>query len=220
MDGNCKFTEERLSDYLEQQMTPQEMAAFSSHVAACPTCARLVQQVRGTVRQMRALEPVREPAHLVSKILEATSRARPEKQSRRGFFGWSPLLWQPRFAMGMATVAASLVIVFHFVGVTPGKIKRADLSPANVVRSANRQVHLAYARSAKIVNDLRVVYEIQSALQHTSPLPEPEPSTEPKSESPSANPEQKSQTEPHPRSQVRSGIMVAALMNTFAGSSR
>jgi putative zinc finger protein len=212
MDWNCTFTEERLSDYLDGQMTPEESAAFSTHATSCANCARLMKQVGGLVREMQRLEPVREPAQLVLKILAATTGARPEKQGWKRMFEWVPVLWQPRFAMGAVTVAASLVIVFHFVGVTPGKLKRTDLSPAGLVHSANRQVHLAYARSAKFVNDLRVVYEIQSALQRP-PEPQVTPASEPepKSDSPSSNPDQKSQTEPRPRSQVHNSVMLAFL---------
>jgi hypothetical protein len=68
------------------------------------------------------------------------------------------------------------------------------------------------------VNDLRVVYEIQSKLQ-----PEPEatpvntPTTTPQqdhdSQPPNSNPQQKSQTEPHPgRSQVQRGTMFAFVL--------
>jgi hypothetical protein len=124
--------------------------------------------------------------------------------------------------MGLVTVAASLTIVIHSTGITPGKIKRADLSPANIFRSANRQVHLTYARSAKFVNDLRVVYEIQSRLQ---PGPEPSPNSAPAPEQKQSHPDpstpqQKSdKNPPRDRSQVHGGSMFAVLMPaTFPAS--
>jgi hypothetical protein len=217
MNWNCTLTEERLSDYLDGRMTPEESAAFSSHAAGCAACAKLVKRVGGLVTQMKAIEPLPVPAQLNRKILDATLGSRWDRM-----FGWVPILWTPRFAMGAVTVAALFAIVIHFTGLTPKKLMRADMSPVNVARSANRQVHLAYARSAKFVNDLRVVYEIQSALQRT---PEPAPATntapEPKSESPSAEPDQKSQTSPKPRSQMRSGPMLAfVMMSEFTRSSR
>ncbi len=48
--------------------------------------------------------------------------------------------------------------------------KLADLKPATIYLKANQTVHLAYGRSAKFVNDLRVVNEIQSRLREDSDL--------------------------------------------------
>lgn len=219
MDWNCTQIEERLSDFIDGLMAPDQAAAFSAHVRGCANCAPLVSQVGGLVSRMKALEAVVEPPRLVVKILDATLGPRPEKLSWKRWFSWTPAIFTPRFAMGAATVAILLVVVLRSVGVTPGKIKRADLSPTNVVRSANRQAHLAYARTAKFVNDLRVVYEIQSALQRTqdqapSVAPQPAPQNERESEPPSSNPQEKSQTDPRPRSHIQTGTLVAWIVST------
>jgi hypothetical protein len=221
MDWNCTQTEERLSDFIDRLMPADETAAFSGHLAGCADCTRLYGRVSGLVNRMQAVEPVAEPKHLVGKILDETLGTWRERK-----FGWVRGLLAPRFAIGAVTVAVLLVIVFRTVGVTPGKIKRADLSPITMARTANRQIHLAYARSAKFVNDLRVVYEIQSALQRTqdqspSIAPPPAPSNERESAPPSSNPQEKSQAEPRPRSQVHSGAMVACIVvGNLPGSAR
>jgi anti-sigma factor RsiW len=216
MNWDCTNSEERLSDYLAGQLTSQEAAAFSTHAASCARCGELLAQVGALVSQMHQLEAVEESPDLVQKILDATLGPRTQKQGWKRWFSWAPVLWQPRFAMGALTVAASFVLVFHTAGVTPAKLKKADLSPTSLFRSANRQVHLTYARGAKFVNDLRVVYEIQSRLQ-----PEQEPVTSPasapsqdqQSHPPASNPQEKSeQKAPHDRSQLRSGNMFALLL--------
>jgi len=221
MNWNHAETEERLSDYLDGLMTPEESAAFSSHAARCTECARLLRQVGGLVAQMRAVELLPVPALLGRKILDATLGSRTPREGWKRMFAWAPILWSPRFAMGAVTVVAVFAIVLHTAGVTPGKFKRADLSPVNMARSANRQVHLVYARSAKFVNDLRVVYEIQSALQRSpEPPPSANPEPQPKSESPSSSPDQKSQESPRPRSQTRSAPMLAFVLSEFTRSPR
>jgi len=221
MNWNHAETEERLSDYLDGLMTPEESAAFSSHAARCTECARLLRQVGGLVAQMRAVELLPVPALLDRKILDATLGSRTPREGWKRMFAWAPILWSPRFAMGAVTVVAVFAIVLHTAGVTPGKFKRADLSPVNMARSANRQVHLVYARSAKFVNDLRVVYEIQSALQRSpEPPPSANPEPQPKSESPSSSPDQKSQESPRPRSQTRSAPMLAFVLSEFTRSPR
>jgi hypothetical protein len=111
-----------------------------------------------------------------------------------------------------------VVIISYAAGFTPAKLKKTDLSPANVVRSANRQVHLTYARGAKFVNDLRVVYEIQSKLQpEPEPMPVSNPAPAPQEEHdsipPNSTPQQKSQASPPAsRTKARSGPMFAFLL--------
>jgi anti-sigma factor RsiW len=222
-DWNCARTEESLSDYLDGTLLPAEAAAFSAHAGGCDPCGKLVAQVGGLVQQMRKLDQVEVPRQLISKILDSTLGPRPQSAGWRRWFAWIPQLWQPRFAMGVITVAATLLIVLYTAGMSPAKLKKADLSPANVFRTANRQVHLTYARSAKFVNDLRVVYEIQTRLQpnaEPSPSIRPAPAPEQNSTPPPVNPQEKSQTSPHPgHSQARNGTMLASLLNTnWAGN--
>jgi len=216
MNWNCTNSEERLSDYLDGHLTAEEAAAFSAHAASCARCSELLAQVGALVSQMHQLEVVEEPPQLMQKILDATLGPRTQKQAWKRWFPWAPVMWQPRYAMGALTVAASFAIVFHTAGVTPAKLMKADLSPTSLYRSANRQVHLTYARGAKFVNDLRVVYEIQSRLQ-----PEQEPSASPatappadqQSHPPASHPQEKSeQKSPRDRSQLRNGKMLALLL--------
>jgi hypothetical protein len=219
-DWNCARTEERLSDYLDGILSPAEAAEFSAHSSGCDACGKLVAQVGGLVHQMRALDALEAPPQLIPKILESTLG--PRRTQTAGWQRWfarAPQFWQPRFAMGVITVAATILIVAYTTGISPTKLKKADLSPANVFRTANRQVHLTYARSAKFVNDLRVVYEIQTRLQPDSEpspsiTPAPAPAPQPNSQPPSVNPQEKSQTSPHPgRGQSRNGTMLASLLH-------
>lgn len=229
MDWNCTRTEERLSDFLEGALTPEEAAAFSAHRAECADCAKLVAQVGGLLLQMQSVPQVAEPPQLQRKILDATLGPRKQKPSSQGLFGWLPFIWQPRFAMGIVTVAASIVIVFHAAASEGGK---ANLNPVNLLRDANRQIHLTYAHGAKFVNNLRVVYELQSRLSAqpesmsepvtppaTNPSIEPQPGRE---QQPSHERREKSQTIPHSnRRGLRMGPELAQLITTpgFTNSS-
>ncbi|MFZ0581476.1 MAG: zf-HC2 domain-containing protein [Candidatus Acidiferrales bacterium] len=218
MDWNCVLTEERLSDHLDGLLSPDEAAAFAAHVAGCEQCGKLVAQVGGLVNSIQRLESLEAPPQMVTKILDATLGPRTQKQSWGRWFTWIPVLWQPRFTMGVATVVATLLIVVYTSGFSPTKLKKMDLNPASMFRAANRQAHLTYARSAKFVNDLRVVYEIQSRLQ---PESEQEPSATPapapeqnKQQQPSTDPQEKSQTAPHPgHTQARGGAMFAVMLD-------
>jgi Putative zinc-finger len=211
MEWNCTLTEDRLSDYLDGTLTREEAAAFEAHAATCAKCAKLVADVRGLVTRMQKLEPLAAPPMLVTRIVNATTG--PQKQSAgwKNVLAWRPAVLQPRFALGLVTVAATILILMYTAGFTPTRWKHADLSPGTVLRTANRQAHLTFAKSAKFVNDLRVVYEIQTRLQ-----PEAEPQQAPavpQQNSSPANPQDLSQTSPHPgHSQARTGVLLASLI--------
>jgi predicted anti-sigma-YlaC factor YlaD len=223
MSWNCTLTEERLSDSLEGLLSREELAAFSAHTAGCADCQKLITTVGPLVQRIQRMEMVEEPAHLSSKILDATLGSRKTKAGWERLAGWATGLLQPRVAVGMATAMTSFMIVLHTVGVTPNKLKKADLSPAGMYRAANAQVHLTYAKGVKFVNDLRVVYEIQSRLQ-----PEPQPAAAPvheqnpkqETQPPESNPQQKTETQPG-HSQVHGGTMLASLLtDSFTRRSR
>jgi Putative zinc-finger len=207
MNWNCTTTEERLTDYLDGVLTPDEAAALSAHTASCATCARMVSEVSNLVREMQRIEPLDPPVHLTARILDATLGPRTQGPDWRKWFGWVSVVWQPRFGMGAATVAASFAVLFHAFAPVGKKVTLADLSPLAIARTANRQVHLTYARGVKFVNDLRVVYEIESRLgpqpaQVNPPVSEPQA---PPASPPSTDPHEKPQAVPHSSHQETTG---------------
>jgi hypothetical protein len=169
MNWNCALTEERLSDYLEGQLSAAESAAFAAHRSHCERCAQLVGQVSDLLADMHRLEPVEEPPRLQARILDATLGPQAKNEGWRRWFAWTPMIWRPRFAIGLATVAACALIVIQAGGVLPTRMHKANVNPADIVRSINRQAHLTYAQGVRFVNNLRVVYEIESRLDSQNP---------------------------------------------------
>ena len=173
MNWTCEQTDEQLSDYLELLLSPEESAAFVEHAKTCSYCALLAERVAAAMQMMRATPAPEPPVHLASKIIGATLRPAPltaeaAKQSWwQRWFGSDGILWQPQFTMGAVTVVASFLIVFH-AAKSQGGSGFAAINPAMVFRQVDRQAHLAYAHTAKFVNDQRLVYEIESRLEPQS----------------------------------------------------
>ncbi|HXT85989.1 MAG TPA: anti-sigma factor [Verrucomicrobiae bacterium] len=180
MSWSCVQVEERLSDFLENALSESEQREFRTHADSCPRCAPLVAQVSRMIGNLHALELEPVPPMLASKILDQTLGPR---KAKRDWLRWIPILWQPRFATGLVTVLATALIIFHATATSKANLTLADFNPVNIVQAANRRAHLAFARSVKFVNDLRVVYEIQSRLQ-------PATSGTPGQQAPSATPSQ------------------------------
>lgn len=175
MTWTCEIVEERLSEHLDGMLSAEEERSLAAHIERCTRCSALVTQVSGMLTSVHRLWPLQEPADLVPKILDQTlgpRRAKPQKWA--GWLGWLRPVLQPRLAMGFATAGLALFFTLQAAGVS---LEWKDLTPKNLFFQTNRHAHLLYARGAKFVNDLRVVYEIQSRLQSAS---EKERETEPK----------------------------------------
>jgi hypothetical protein len=208
MSWSCVQVEERLSDYLDNALTPSERVEFREHLDACSRCAPLFAQVSRITEQLRALELEPEPPALAGRILDQTLGPR---KTKREWFSWIAMLWQPRFATGIVTVLATLLILLHATGVKPSDLTLASFNPVNIFESANRHAHLAFARSVKFVNDLRLVHEIQSGLQPTA-------SPAPNQQAPSATPSQQQPKPPHESQRNSAGDGYSVVAAVFANA--
>jgi anti-sigma factor RsiW len=165
MTWKCEQVEARLSDYLDGLLQASELTEFEAHAGQCAQCAPLLASVRSMVVGMHAMEELETPPRLIYSILDQTLGKRETVSTWQSVLNFLGGFASPKFAYGGASVLATCVILISASGFSLRKPKLADLRPANMYRNADRQAHLAYARSVKYVSDLRVVYEIQSRLR-------------------------------------------------------
>jgi hypothetical protein len=170
MTWTCEQTEARLSDYLDGVLNPAELAEFTAHVPTCARCAPLVAGVSELLTGLHGMEQIAEPPRLVYSILDKTLGPRETATGWRAILAWVRGVASIRFAYGALSVAATLIIFVTASGFNWRHPKLADLKPATIYLHANQAVHIAYGRSAKFVNELRVVNEIQSRLREDSDL--------------------------------------------------
>ena len=190
MTFQCTDVESRLSDYLEGVLAADEQEATRAHLAACANCRTLVEDLRAALALIRKAEEEELPPGLVTRILaQTTGRAeRPGWRERARL--WLRPVAEPRFALSFAMALFSVSLVINALGISLREVRPADLNPANIVRRVDRAAHLSYARSVKFVNDLRVVYEIQSRVLIAQPQAE-----EQQSPAPQEKPEEEKQQE-------------------------
>jgi anti-sigma factor RsiW len=183
MTWTCEQTEARLSDYLDGFLQPVEQTAFDLHVNACARCTPLVAGVSHVLGTLHTLEQLETPPQLVSSILTGTLGPQSWRNAKR----WLRNLQSPRFVYSAVSVAATFIVILWSAGSFSRKPKLADFAPATIYRNADRQAHLVYAHSIKVIGDLRVVYEIQSLKNDTeqnpatreSTIPQPAPKNAP-----------------------------------------
>jgi anti-sigma factor RsiW len=215
MSWSCLQVEERLSDHLDGALTAAEQREFNEHVAGCAKCAPLLAQVTFTVGKVHTLEAVEAPGTLVSNILDQTLGPR---KAKRSLLAWIPVLWQPRFAMGAATVLATLMIILQATAGLKPNSSLAALSPSKIYGMVDLRAHRAFARSVKFVNDLRVVYEIQSRLQPATSAPPPAQQTAPAT--PPAEQRNPNESRQDKSSIQRFAVVAVLLENTSRRSAR
>src|SRR6266404_5944766 len=181
MTWTCEQTEARLSDYLDGMLNPAERAEFNAHVPSCARCAPLVASVSELLTGLHGMEQIEAPPRLVYSILDKTLGPREALTGWRAMLGWVRGAASLRFAYGALSVAATLIIFVSAAGFNWRHPKLADLRPAMIYNRVDSRVHVAYGRTAKFVNDLRVVNEIQSRLRDENDLRANPESTVPES---------------------------------------
>ena len=171
MNWTCEQTELYLTDYLDGMLQPEQQHAFDVHVNGCERCTPLVSSVTHAIADLRALPELELPPRFVYNVLDATLGPREAVTGWAAVRAWVRGIASPRFAYGSLSFATMFLMLVTVSGFNWKKPRFADLSPANIYRGTDRQIHRAYARSTKYFSDLRVVYEIQSKLGQGSELP-------------------------------------------------
>jgi anti-sigma factor RsiW len=67
----CQELTEVLTDYLEGDMAPEDVARFEAHLAVCDGCVTYVEQMRTAIRTVHALRPVEVEATVPEDLLAA-----------------------------------------------------------------------------------------------------------------------------------------------------
>ena len=171
---HCLQIDELLCDYVDGALDGAQKAAFQAHTAQCPACQELVADVAGAVHFMERAAVVEPPKELVTRILYHTPKQAPllEALAKQDWLKrWLAPLLQPRFAMGMAMTILSFSMLGKFV--TPVRqLKPSDLDPVKVWRTVDDSAHRAWDRFVKYYDNLKLVYEVQTAIDDIKGEPE------------------------------------------------
>ena len=132
-------------------------------------------------KEFPELEP---PPRLIEKVLQETIGLH-QSWSWREYLRelFLPVYASPRFATGACLAAISFSIVMNALGVNLGEVRWSQITPRNVVDGLNRTVNVAYDNSMRRLNDLKIIYQLQSKIEELRTddgEPEKPSETEPK----------------------------------------
>lgn len=113
-DRRC--SPETVSSYIDGALPGREMQRMEAHLASCPVCAELAEELRSVVSVLRAMPTVPAPRSFAVPVPAAPAPAFVFEPARR----W----WQPSPMAGLraAAVAAALALAVVFTGDLSGVI--------------------------------------------------------------------------------------------------
>jgi Putative zinc-finger len=179
----CAELEILLCDYVDGTLRAEERTALENHLAGCPACRQLSEDIAGVTAFFERVPAPEPPAELLTRIMHhapvgpAAVRERAADGSRndaqpswlRRLFGGLFQGWlQPRYVMGMAMTILSFSMLARFAHIQPRQLRPSDLDPVKVWQGIDDHSHRVYDRAMKYYDNLRLVIEIQSRLREWS----------------------------------------------------
>ena len=174
----CAELEILICDSLEGTLAPADRAEVERHLAGCPACAELARDSAAAVQFIGRAADVEPPPELITRILFDAPWTKTKTAPRAGL-GWvtrwfAPVL-RPKFVMGAAMTILSLSMLTKYVA-PMRQLKPGDLKPSSVWATVDDKAHMAWARTVKYYENLKVVYQIQTLLRDwQQQVDEPQP---------------------------------------------
>src|SRR5437867_2580360 len=196
MRMECHEIEQSLGQYLENGLESATVESIRSHLDSCEACSLLLKETQNALSLCKSFPELEFPSGLVQSILGQTS-GQYQSLSWVQYLGEliRPLYSSPKFATGACLAVISFAIVMNAFGINLTRIDWADLTPRGVLDSLQRTVYLAYDSGVRRINDLKILYQIQSKIEELR-TSEAETTTHPEEKSKQSNkPQENSATE-------------------------
>jgi Putative zinc-finger len=207
MKVECLEIENILGLYVEGGLVESQSAVVRAHLSTCEACALLVLEMEFTISLCKEFPELEPPPRLIEKVLQETiglHQSLSWKEYLRELF--RPVYASPRFATGACLAAISFSMVMNALGVNLGEVRWSQITPRNVVDGLNRTVNVAYDNSMRRLNDLKILYQLQSKIEELR--------------TDEGEPEKPSETEPKPKERLQQNsatehrIALRALVNS------
>jgi len=166
MKVECPEVENILGLYVEGGLGEAQLAMVRAHLNTCEACALLALEMEFTISLCKEFPELEPPPHLIERVLQETIGQRQSlswMEYLRELF--RPIYASPRFATGACLAAISFSIVMNALGVNLGEVRWSEITPRSVIDGLNRTVNVAYDNSMRRLNDLKILYQLQSKIE-------------------------------------------------------
>jgi hypothetical protein len=165
MQMKCHEVELTLTDFLENNLAESDLRNVQMHLDLCLACSLLFKEVQTSLVLCGSYPQLEPPSHLVESILVQTVgryQALSWVEYLREMF--RPIYSTPKFAVGALFAVISFTMVMNAIGLELNQISWADLRPKSLLQNVNRTVYLAYDNGVRRINELKILYQIQSKI--------------------------------------------------------
>jgi anti-sigma factor RsiW len=100
---------EKLSAYMDGEVSPEERSAISEHLEICKECRDAIEDLRKTVAHVKTLEKVEPPAWMTQKIM---AQVRSKAESRKSI--WQSLFFPLHIKLPLEAVTALFCVVIGY----------------------------------------------------------------------------------------------------------
>jgi Putative zinc-finger len=166
MKVECLEVETFLGLYAGGGLSTSESDLVRAHLSTCEACALLALEIDFAISLCRDFPELDPAPRLIERVLQETvgqQRSLSWKEYLRELF--QPFYSSPRFATGACLAAISFSIVMNALGVNLGEVRWSEITPRRVVDGLNRTANVAYDNGMRRLNDLKILYQIQSKIE-------------------------------------------------------
>jgi hypothetical protein len=143
---DCAYCEEKLSEYLEQNLPAEEAPAVAQHLENCANCSALIEEMQSILIASQKFPALELDDNLLERILLRTSgrpRTRKFRELMEHFILHS--LLTPRFAAGAVLATFFFLLLVNLLVPRVAEIA-SILSPLEIFRQLDRGVQQVYSK--------------------------------------------------------------------------
>lgn len=109
----CNKIQEKLSEYIDGILTPDEKVFVEEHLKSCQRCRESLADLRKTIEHVKNLEEIEPPAWLTQKVM---TRVRAEAESKKGILHKLFYPLHIKVPIGaVATIAITTIYIFRAI---------------------------------------------------------------------------------------------------------